>query len=222
MARSSGWLDDVVSTAVFGSTPLIVAVCNNPVMAEDLVSWLESAVPMVEPYRTVVITAEELDEQLGRTAEPTSPTMVYLVKDATEGTTDEIQSRWISWNTRRDLLREFLGSTEPSSRVVLICTDLRMSEVAICAPDLLSVAETITVTEEPFVDDLSDPKQTEAFHAAKQELEKRHGMTTEQFVDALLRGESLNLPAADCRRWEAIAEALREVPPPNFSEAQTE
>ncbi len=214
MARSSGWLDDVVSAAVNGSTPLIIAVCDNPVMAQDLVSWLESAVPMVEPYRTVVITAEGLDEHL-RGAEPTPITKVYLVNDATQGTTDEIQNRWVSWNTHRDLLRTVLGSTAPSSRAVFICTTLRMPEVAICAPDLLSVAEIITVTEEPFLDDFADPAHTKALRDAKRELEQRHRMSTEQFVDALLRGESPNLSAADCRRWEAIAEALREKSPSN-------
>ena len=79
------------------------------------------------------------------------------------------------------------------------------------APDLLSVATVLSVTDEPFAASETQLGVINAYRRDIEELEQRHGITTEEFISRLLAREPMAIAEEDVARWRSACEVLRKV-----------
>lgn len=205
----SGWLDDVAAVAISGSSPITLAVCQDLHGVKQARDWLQSAIPTLTEGHVHEVPASSLSDLQAPSA-PDGQT-VWVVYDATEGSSEELQARWQELNLLRDRLTETLRAHEPRSSLVLLTTVTRMPEISRHAPDLLAVAQVITISEEPFVVNPRDASMVDSFRRACSELEARYGLSTNELVRRLLDREPTGVPEPDLSRWRSLAEALREV-----------
>jgi hypothetical protein len=206
----SGWLDDVAAVAISGSSPIALAVCQDLHGVQQAREWLQSAIPTLTEAHVEEVPASSLRAHLQAHPSPDGRT-VWVVHDAAEGSSEELQARWQELNLLRDWLTETLRSHEPRSSLVFLTTVTRMPEISRHAPDLLAVAQVITVSEDPFVVDPRDASMVDSFRRACGELEARYGLSTSELVRRLLDREPTGVPEPDLSRWRSLAEALREV-----------
>ena len=206
----SGWLDDVAAVAISGGSPLTLAVCQDLHGVQQARDWLQSALPSLSKAHVNEVPTSSLWARIQ--APPSSDDLtVWVVYDAAEGSAEELQARWRQLNLLRDRLTELLRSPEPRSSLVFLTTVTRMPEIARHAPDLLAVAQVVTVSEEPFAVDPRDTSMVHSFRQACRELEARYGLSTSELVHRLLDREPTGVPEPDLSRWRSLAEALREV-----------
>jgi hypothetical protein len=206
----SGWLDDVASVAVSGSSPITLAVCQDLHGVQQAREWLQSAIPSLTEAHVDEVPASSIRARLQARASPDGRT-VWVVYDAAEGSFEELQARWQELNLLRDWLTETLRSLEPRASLVFLITVTRMPEISRHAPDLLAVAQVITVSEDPFAVDPRDTSMVDSFRQACGELEARYGLSTTELVRRLLDREPTGVPEPDLSRWRSLAQALREV-----------
>jgi hypothetical protein len=206
----SGWLDDVAAVAVSGGSPITLAVCQDLHGVQEGREWLQSAIPSLADAQVEDVAASSLGARLQSPPSSTGRT-TWVIYDAAEGNDEELQSRWEGLNLLRDRLTEALRSREPRNSVVFLTTVTRMPEIARHAPDLLAVAQIVTVSEEPFAVDPRDTPMMERFQQSCRELEGRYGLSTHELARRLLEREPTGVPEPDLSRWRALAQALREV-----------
>jgi hypothetical protein len=206
----SGWLDDVAAVALSGSSPVTLAVREDLHGVQQAREWLQSAIPSLADAHVEEVPARSLWERLQEPS-PSASRTIWVVHDAAEGDSEELQARWERLNLLRDRLTELLRSPEPRASVVFLTTVTRMPEIARHAPDLLAISQVITVSEEPFAVDPRDTSMMERFQQACRELEARHGLSTHEVVRRLLAREPPGVPEPDLSRWRSLAQALREV-----------
>jgi hypothetical protein len=204
----SGWLDDVAAVAVSGSSPITLAVCQDLHGVQEAREWLRSAIPSLTRGHVEEVSVSSL---WARLQSPAAGLTIWVVYDAAEGNTEELQVRWEGLNLRRDWFTETLRSQKPRNTVVFLATVTRMPEIARHAPDLLAVSQVITVSEEPFAVDPRDTSMLERFQQSCRELEARHGLSTHELAVRLLERKPTGVPEPDLSRWRALAQALREV-----------
>jgi len=148
------------------------------------------------------------------TATAELPPTAWLVPDAAEGDDDLLRTRWHLLNLARDRLRAaLLVSGERRHVLVFLVTVPRMPLIAAEAPDLLSVAEVMTIDEEPFAATAADVLVVATYRALVAELERRYGLRTEELQDRLFDRQPLpdSLSQTDLNRWKAAAEVLRKL-----------
>ncbi|HYO51187.1 hypothetical protein [Archangium sp.] len=206
----SGWLDDVAAVAISGSSPITLAVCQDLHGVQQAREWLQSAIPSLTKAHVEEVPASSLRVRLQAPPSPNGRT-IWCVYDAAEGSSEELQARWQEFNLLRDQLTGTLRSHEPRSSLVFLTTVTRMPEISRHAPDLLAVAQVITVSEEPFVVDPRDTLMVDSFRQASSELEARYGLSTSELARRLLDREPTGVPEPDLSRWRSLAGALREV-----------
>ncbi|MFY0523465.1 hypothetical protein ACN28I_09890 [Archangium gephyra] len=206
----SGWLDDVAAIAISGGSPITLAVCQDLHGVQQAREWLQSAIPSLTEAHVNEVPASSLQARL-----QTHPSLecrtVWCVYDAAEGSSEELQARWRELNLLRDWLTDTLRSHEPRASLVFLTTVTRMPEISRHAPDLLAVAQVITVSEDSFAVDPSDTSMVDSFRRGCIELEARYGMSTSELVRRLLDREPTGVPEPDLSRWRSLSEALREV-----------
>lgn len=207
----SGWFDDVTFAVGFGSSPLVVAVCQNLHHAAELRQWLAEGIPAMTSLRVVELQAEAV-HRIFREAEP-SPT-AWLIPDAAEGDDEQLRTRWHALNLARDRLRTaLLVHPEVRQVLVFVVTVPRMPLIAAQAPDLLSVAELMTVDEEPFAANHTDSSLIETYRVVLRDMEQLYSISTDELQDRLFDRLPLpaNLSQVDLNRWKAAAEVLRKL-----------
>jgi hypothetical protein len=211
MTQPSGWFDDVAFAAAFGPTPLLVAVCANLQQSKELLEWLLSAIPSVASMVVREIPAEDVPAKLPDNNEQS---VVWVIPDAAEGADDGLEARWQRWNRAREVLRMKLSQENgPRQALVFLATVPRMPLISVSAPDLISVAETMTVEDEPFSVPREDAALVATYQRVVVELEKHYGLSTEELQDRLFDRTPLpsGLTQPDLSRWKAAAEVLRKL-----------
>ncbi len=209
-SKTTAGPDDVAWAAVAGAVPMTLAVCQDPAAATQLVTWLRHAVPNLSDSTVAQVPAARLLGQVDTWQLPSDPTVV-LVPDAADGSSTEVPQRWSEWNVSRDRVLNALRCAPSRRSLVLVATQARMPEISLAAPDILSVAQVITVSDEPFAVDANDEEVVQTYRKARDELESRHGFKTSEFIRKLQRREEHGIDLVDSKRWQAIAEALREI-----------
>ncbi len=208
----TGWFDDVTFAVGFGPSPLVVAVCQNLHQAGELHRWLLDGIPAMASLRVEELRAAAVLPTVTATAE--LPPTAWLVPDAAEGDDDLLRTRWHLLNLARDRLRAaLLVGGERRHVLVFLVTVPRMPLIAAEAPDLLSVAEVMTIDEEPFAATAADVLVVDTYRALVAELERRYGLRTEELQDRLFDRQPLpdSLSQTDLNRWKAAAEVLRKL-----------
>lgn len=210
---ASGWLDDVAEAATAGPWRLIVAVVRDLPQVEELREWLESAVPAIGPWSTETASADDLIARLASVGS-SDEGRVWVCTDAARGDETAVAARWAGWNRDRDRMVEALTRAGRRDALVLPSTATRMPEATRAAPDLFAIATVITCASEPISIGVEDPDERGVYEQARQELEARYGLSTEQVVRKLLAREPCDeVPRHDLERWKSIIEALRETGP---------
>ncbi|MEK7705453.1 MAG: hypothetical protein AAB426_10875 [Myxococcota bacterium] len=213
-AFRSGWFEDVASAVALGVTPIIVAVCESTFEAEQAAAWVESSLRSQAPWRTVRIGPNEVPEGIAATlSEHAKERVAVLVLGATNGTDEAVRERWSQWNVARERLRDTLRASSFHGALVLFAVAPAMVVAVDAAPDLLAVAQVISVDTEPFRVTNDDPSVGDVFRLACQQLESAYGITTREVLSRLRRREATGVSADDLRRWKAIAAALRDPEP---------
>jgi len=204
----SGWLDDVAEAAVWGASPIVVAVCRDAAASAETARWLATAVPTLAPRMVESVPAAHASGRLdeARTSETHT---VFVVADASDGDQSILGERWRAWNATRDCFHERLRGSGRADSLVLLVTSSRMPEIALVAPELLGGSQVITVSSEPFAVNPADTELLQALVQLRTTLEEKYGMRTEEMIGRLLRREPLEVPAHDLRQWESVAQALR-------------
>lgn len=209
------WFDDVAQGAVRGETPILCAVCSDPLKAGELCDWLETAVPAFDEEMTVErISSDQLVQRVERAGTEARP-VTLVVEDSTQADDKTLEERWHHWNLSRDALRAgLLAPPEGTKRtVVLIATEGPFRQVASrnYAGDLLSLTTVMTVDDTPPAIDPEDRSLYEAYLSAARELEAKYPLSTEEFVHRLYDREPLPdaMPKEDIARWRDVAQRLR-------------
>ena len=211
IGESSGWFDDVALAAGLGLSPIIVAVCRDLHQSGELQTWLRSAIPAMVSMHIREVHAQDIPDALATV--PDAPT-AWIVTDAAEGSDTHLAAQWQTWNHAREILRAYLLShSDRRQALIFLVTEPRMPLIGASALDLLSVAETMTVDEEPFAVGKQDKRLVEAYQRVLRELEQRHGCSTEELQNRLFDREPLplSLSQVELNRWKAAAEALRKL-----------
>ena len=209
MDEASGWFDDVAFAAAQGPSPLVIAVCRQLHQAAELQAWLRSAIPAMAAMTVSNVCAAEVLTSFVRAPQAAT---AWIVSDAASGTDPELAARWQGFNQAREILRaQLLSHDEFRQALVFLVTVSRMPLICAQAPDLLSVAETITVTEEPFAVGADDASLVAAYKRAVSELETKYGLSTDELQDRLFDREPLpaGLSQVELNRWNAASQALR-------------
>jgi hypothetical protein len=210
-SEPSGWFDDVAFAAGQGPSPIIIAVCRDLHQASELQTWLRSTIPAMAVMTVQEVHAKDL---LGVLAQESNARTTWIVTDAAEGNDAQLTETWRVWNSARDILRSHLlvQPARPHCLVFLV-TVTRMSLIAGQAQDLLSVAEIMTVDEEPFAVSAQDRALIEVYQRIIEQLEKKHSLSTEELQNRLFDRSPLpkSLSQTDLNRWKVAAEALRKL-----------
>ena len=210
-SEATGSPDDVAWAAIAGAG-ITLAVSEDPKAAKDLAGWLQHAVPNLEATKVARVPAEDLIERLEKSPLQTDST-VMLVPDAADGDTAKVEQRWSLWNSARDRMLAALREGSAKRSIVLLATRTRMPEISRAAPDLLAVAQVVTVSDEPFAVSPNEEDLVKSYRLARDELERRYGFSTAEFIDKLRLREAHGVEPDDVNRWQAVAEALRKVDP---------
>ena len=211
MDEPSGWFDDVALAAAHGPALIIVAVCKDSYQSGELQTWLRSAIPSMVSMIVREVRAEEIPGALIEA--PNEPT-AWIIPNAAEGDDNQLASRWQSWNQARELLRtSLLAHGDRRQALVFLVTIPRMPLISALATDLLSVAETMTVDEEPFSVGTEDAPLIASYQRVLRELEQKHGVSTDDLQNRLFDRMPLpdGLSQVELNRWKAAAEALRKL-----------
>lgn len=207
-AHSTGWLDDVAVAAVRGNAPFVFAVVPTAVELGEVVDWLRSAAPSVGDSDVRVSMAESLGDIDG--AKDNSLHEVFIIKEEPVSDQDAAK-KWQALNLLRERLAAGLGPHPAKDTIVFVVTEETMRRLAQHAPDLLSVSEVISVTQEPFAVEATDGQLLAAYQAALGELESKYGISTREMVRRVTAREDPGVPPEDVARWLAAAQALRNV-----------
>ncbi len=204
---ATGWYDDAAAAAVFGPIRIVVAVTANRAVSEELVEWLDSAIPALAPWRVWRVQATELLDVVTAEAGDSRPG-VWVVSDAWRGDNHALRARWASWNRARERIHTAVA--EGRRGIVFACTVPRMEEVARAAPDLLAVADVFTAQDEPLDALQSGGDVVEAYRRVLTELETRYGLRSDELAQRLMdRTPRAEVIPHDLARWTRALEALR-------------
>jgi hypothetical protein len=209
-ATPSVWFDEAASAAASGAARLLIVVAQDLPMVRELSNWLQSAIPTFTQVEVERVASREFMRAIGQSDIPTKRS-VLVVSDAAEGDPETLRQRWLEWNGARDRIRTYLTEVRAGSSAVFLVTRERMDEICEAAADLISVAEVLTVADEPIAVRAEDEELVNDYRLAIRELEGQYGMRTADLLKKLLAREPVAVPPPDLARWKAAAQALREL-----------